>query len=176
MGLKAWWRTKEYTFGWHRNLNLTEEDIDGGSCNSGRNLPTVWSEQRWGSLLFIFGMRTDVFYLRWLRGPVIKGGSTQQKMCKLSPGSASTVFPASVSRLCHWGNDSKMIQALAGVAQLVGTFSHKSKGCRFDSWSGHMPRLQVWSPVGVSTRGNWSMFLSCIDVSLLLSPPPFPSF
>ena len=26
------------------------------------------------------------------------------------------------------------------VAQLVGTSSHTPKGCRFDSWSGHIPR------------------------------------
>ena len=30
----------------------------------------------------------------------------------------------------------------------------------FDSRSGHIPRLQVWSPVGMCQGGNWSMFLS----------------
>ena len=58
---------------------------------------------------------------------------------------------------------------LAGVAQLVGASSCKLEGCRFDSRSGHMPRLQVWSPVGARTRGNRSMFLSHIDVFLPLS-------
>ena len=37
-----------------------------------------------------------------------------------------------------------------------------------NSWSGHMPRLQVWSPVGACTRGNWSMFVS-LSPSLPLS-------
>ena len=39
------------------------------------------------------------------------------------------------------------IIALAGVAQLVGMTSHKSKGRKFDSQSGHMPGLwvQSWS-------------------------------
>ena len=51
------------------------------------------------------------------------------------------------------------------------------KGCRFDSQSGHIPRLQVQSPVGVHTGGNLLMFLSHIDVSLShrflsLSPTP----
>ena len=53
--------------------------------------------------------------------------------------------------------------------------SCKVKGCWFDSWSGHMPGLWVQTPVGVCTGGNWSMFVSHIDLSLLLSLPPFPS-
>ena len=56
--------------------------------------------------------------------------------------------------------------------------SRKMKGHQFDSWSGHKPGLQVWSPVAVSTRGNRLMFLSHIHVSLTLflplpSPPSF---
>ena len=35
--------------------------------------------------------------------------------------------------------------ALTGVAQLVGVSSCKSKGLGFNSWSGHMPKLQIWS-------------------------------
>ena len=42
--------------------------------------------------------------------------------------------------------------ALAGVAQLVRVSSHKPKGHRFDSWSGHLPRLQVQSLVWARTR------------------------
>ena len=39
---------------------------------------------------------------------------------------------------------------------LVGwASSRKAKGCRCDSWSGHMSRLWVWSPVGAGIRGNW---------------------
>ena len=42
----------------------------------------------------------------------------------------------------------------------------KPKGCQFDSWSGHMPGLQVWSLIEVPMRGNRTlMFLS-------LSSPP----
>ena len=63
---------------------------------------------------------------------------------------------------------------LADVAPSVGTSSH-GNGRRFDSWSEHIPGLQVRSPVGARRRGNWSMFLSHNDVSLPLSLPPFPS-
>ena len=62
-------------------------------------------------------------------------------------------------------------QALAGVAQLVGASSHRLKGRRFDSWSGHTPRLQVWSQVGA--RAEWQL----INVSLAhqcFSPPLSP--
>ena len=59
---------------------------------------------------------------------------------------------------------------LAGVAQLVRPSSHKVKGCWFNSWTGHMPELQVGSLVGVH-----AMFLSHTDVSLPLFLPPFPS-
>ena len=58
-------------------------------------------------------------------------------------------------------------QALAGVAQLVGVSSPKLKGHGFDTWSGHMPRLWVLAQVRVCTRGNGTMFLSCVVVSLL---------
>ena len=54
---------------------------------------------------------------------------------------------------------------------MVGwALSHKAKGRWFDSWSGHMPGLRLWSPVGTHTRGNQSMFLSHINVSLCLLP------
>ena len=36
--------------------------------------------------------------------------------------------------------------------------SYKEKGCRFDSWSRHMPERWVRSPIGVRTRCNRSMF------------------
>ena len=39
----------------------------------------------------------------------------------------------------------------------------------FHSWSGHIPRLWVRSPVRACTGGNLSMFLSHIDLSLSLS-------
>ena len=46
--------------------------------------------------------------------------------------------------------------------------SHKVRGRRFNSWSGHMPGLQVRFPDGTHTRGNQSMFL-------LLFLPPLPA-
>lgn len=47
--------------------------------------------------------------------------------------------------------------------------SHALKGLRFDSRSGHILRLWVWSPVEVHTGSNQSMFLSYINVYLSLS-------
>ena len=44
----------------------------------------------------------------------------------------------------------------------------KPKGQRFNSWSGHIPGLWVRSPVGVHMKGNQSMYLSPINVSLSL--------
>ena len=37
---------------------------------------------------------------------------------------------------------------------LVVALSGKPKGCGLNCWSGHMPRLQVQSPVEVHKRGN----------------------
>ena len=48
------------------------------------------------------------------------------------------------------------------------------KGHRFDSQSGHMPRFQVRSLVGVRMGGNQSMFLFHA-LALSLSPPLSPS-
>ena len=44
--------------------------------------------------------------------------------------------------------------ALACVAQFVGALSYKLKGCGFNSWSEHIPRLQVPSLVRACARGN----------------------
>ena len=53
------------------------------------------------------------------------------------------------------------------VAKLVGMSSHKPKGCRFNSWSGHMPRLWVWSLVGAHTELiNWYFSLPLMSLSL----------
>ena len=43
---------------------------------------------------------------------------------------------------------------------MVGALSRAPKGFRFNYRSGHIPRLQVQSPVRVHTRGNQSVFLS----------------
>ena len=61
-----------------------------------------------------------------------------------------------------------MVIALARIIQLVGASFHTPKGWGFDSWSGHITRLWVQSPVGVHMGGKQSMPLS-------LSPPlPLP--
>ena len=62
----------------------------------------------------------------------------------------------------------KKTTALNNVAQLDGALTCKSKGRGFDSLSGHMPRLQVWSPVGVHTGGNQWIFLTWMFLSLSL--------
>ena len=59
------------------------------------------------------------------------------------------------------------------LAQLVGVLSHTPKGWgadRFDSRSGHIPRLWVQLPVGAYMGGNQSMFLSYTDASLSVFP------
>ena len=55
------------------------------------------------------------------------------------------------------------------VAQIVAVSSGTSKVCGFDSWSGHIPRLQVRSLVRVCMRSNQLMFLSHTEVSLSLT-------
>ena len=70
--------------------------------------------------------------------------------------------------------------ALASVAQLVAVLPSKWKGYRYNSQSGHMPRLWVQSLVRACTKGNQEMFLShIVSLSLSLSlslilPPSFP--
>ena len=53
--------------------------------------------------------------------------------------------------------------------------SCRTKGHWFDSWTGRMPGLQVWSPGRMRSRDNGSMFLSHINVSLHLFLPSCPS-
>ena len=63
-----------------------------------------------------------------------------------------------------------------GQCGSVGWVSYcKVRGCRFNSWSGHMPGLWAWSLVGEHARGDRLMFLSHIGVSLPPFLPPFPS-
>ena len=54
------------------------------------------------------------------------------------------------------------------VAQLVVMSTHTPKGCRFNSPSVYIPRLQVWSPVRAHMRGNQSRSL-CLSHSVLIS-------
>lgn len=44
--------------------------------------------------------------------------------------------------------------ALVGMAQLLGTLSRAPEGRGFDSQSGHISRLWVWSLAGASMGGN----------------------
>ena len=39
-------------------------------------------------------------------------------------------------------------------AQVIGASFHAPKGCRFDSWSGHIPRLQAHPLARACTGGN----------------------
>ena len=63
---------------------------------------------------------------------------------------------------------------LASVAQLIRVWSHNQKeGCGFNSQSGHIPTLWVWSPVLIHTRVNQLMLFPHITLSL--SPFSLPS-
>ena len=60
------------------------------------------------------------------------------------------------------------------LCSLGWALPYKPKGHRFDSWSGHVPGLQVWSWVGGHMKGNQSMFLSHQCFSSFF-PSPFLS-
>ena len=60
------------------------------------------------------------------------------------------------------------------MAQLLGVLSCAPKGCEFNSWSGHTPRLRVWSLAKAGKRDNRLIFLSHINISLSLSLPLSP--
>ena len=53
---------------------------------------------------------------------------------------------------CYSKNQRTKIHS--ALAQLVGASSHRLRGCGFDSWSGHMPRLQVRFLVVEPMKGN----------------------
>ena len=55
------------------------------------------------------------------------------------------------------------------MAQWIEELSHKAKGRRFNSQSGHMPGMQARSPVRACERQQHT------DVSLPFFLPPFPS-
>ena len=55
------------------------------------------------------------------------------------------------------------------VAPLVGASSHTPKGCRLNSWSGHVPRFQGRPLVSVRTGGNQSVSLSLTSMCVCLS-------
>ena len=44
-------------------------------------------------------------------------------------------------------------------------YQKKKKGCGFDFWLGHIPRLRLQSLVGVHTGGDRSMFLTLMFLS-----------
>ena len=72
--------------------------------------------------------------------------------------------------LCWYGTgiiySNGKIDSPGWATQLIGASSPTPKGCRFDSWSGNIPRLWVQFLVGVRRRGKWSMLPSHIKVSL----------
>ena len=53
------------------------------------------------------------------------------------------------------------------MAWLAGRWSCTPKGHQFNSQSGHMPRLWIWSHVQALMKGNQLMFPSYIEVSFL---------
>ena len=57
----------------------------------------------------------------------------------------------------------------------LNTLNFIPQARQFDPWSGHTPGLWVQSAGGVWLRGNQSVFLSRIDVSLPLVLPPVSS-
>ena len=61
---------------------------------------------------------------------------------------------------------------LANVTQLVGASFLKAKSHKLDSWSGHMPRLQVWPPFWHlwEATDRW-FFLLLVFLSLSFSIP-----
>ena len=83
------------------------------------------------------------------------------------------IWKVSINKSVMW--NCREHTALTCVAQWVGHRPTKRKARWFDSQSGHTPALWVWFLVRMCTRDNLSMFLSCIDVSLPLFLPPFPS-
>ena len=112
----------------------------------------------------------------------------------LAPTPCSPLWPSAFSLLrcfplpsgslcCHslWGFSYvppglyvKLLTPLA--SNLLGSLNLLSHaGHWFDSQSGHVCGLWVQSPVRAYAGGNLSMFLSHIDVSLLLFLLPFPS-
>ena len=56
------------------------------------------------------------------------------------------------------------------VAQLAEVLSHAPKGCWFNPQSEHIPKLWIWSPVGVHTNQCFSH--RCLSVCLSVSLPP----
>ena len=73
-----------------------------------------------------------------------------------SPGLVLWVFPAQSQEFRH---------STGQVVQRIGMLSCALKRCRFDSWSGNIPRLWILSLVGEHTGGNRLMFLSHFRVS-----------
>ena len=67
------------------------------------------------------------------------------------------------------GSGQELNWSLDWVTQLVGVSFCTPNGCEFNLHSGHIPRLQIWSPVWVRAGGNQLMFFSHIDLSLSLS-------
>ena len=73
---------------------------------------------------------------------------------------------------CRLKQQFRARRALASVAWLVEESSHGLEGCGFDSWSGHVPGLQVQSLVpSQGTCGRQP-----VNVSLPSLPLSYPLF
>ena len=64
----------------------------------------------------------------------------EQPLSILTVHSTASVICCSRDRLVSTVQQNILQYVLAGVVQVVGASSHKQKGHRFDSQSGHMPR------------------------------------
>ena len=76
-----------------------------------------------------------------------------------------TNIHSQLQELTHTKRILKICMALDSVAQLVGTSSCRPKRHRFDSWSGHTPRLWFHTLLGACARRQ------PINLSLLLASP-----
>lgn len=61
------------------------------------------------------------------------------------------------------------------VVQWLSFCTPKRLQFRFNSQSGHIPRLEIWSPVSKCTGGNLSMFLTLMFLSHSAPLPILPS-
>lgn len=88
-------------------------------------------------------------------------------MCSALLGSSHNLYSAGECRLPILKVEA---EALASVAQLVGFHPVNLKGHGFDSRSGGMPGLSVWSPEHMQETNNQSL-----TSVFLSSRSPFPS-
>ena len=74
------------------------------------------------------------------------------------PSCLNAFLPNFGTMVSSWFSLLKFLVGLDQCGSVGWTLSHKVKGRRFNSQSGHMPGFRVWSPVGA--KGSWELFLS----------------